>query len=148
MVQALITIGAVGVIEAKLCQLGYNIPWSRSSIEFWKTVEYIQLRDFHCMLDKLQQLVVQQLFELSKANIVGLGRIVLLSPVLLNLIISGYKMHTQIWKALKVRAKTIWKAMKKYNALALAMVPPTPVLQWKDSQLCISLQILIKHRHT
>lgn len=45
---------------------------------------------------------------------------------------SGYKMRTSIWKALKARGKAIRSALSKYNSLAAQMVPPAPTLEWKD----------------
>jgi len=44
----------------------------------------------------------------------------------------GYKMHTNIWKALKKRGKAICTAIGKYNKLASQMNPPAPTLEWKD----------------
>ena len=44
----------------------------------------------------------------------------------------GYKMRTNIWKALKKRGKAICTAISKYNKLASQMNPPAPTLEWKD----------------
>lgn len=42
--------------------------------EYKDTIKYIHQRQYLRSLDKLEQLVVQQLFELSKANVVGMGK--------------------------------------------------------------------------
>lgn len=68
--QLLVAIQVVADLEAKL-QL--TEPWTDNHPEYRVTLDYLQQRDYHRALDKLQRLVVQRLFELSKANLSGMG---------------------------------------------------------------------------
>jgi len=65
--QTLVAICAIADLES---QMELVTPWTEDHPEFKATLTYIQQRDYHCSLDKLQQLVVQWLFELSKANMI------------------------------------------------------------------------------
>ncbi|KZT70621.1 hypothetical protein DAEQUDRAFT_653957, partial [Daedalea quercina L-15889] len=76
--------------------------WQPSDEEYIKTVKYIDERRYHRALDKLQQLVIQRLFELHK----------------MNLSQTGYRMHTHMAKSLQTRCKAIQSAVKAYNAAA------------------------------
>jgi len=49
------------------------VPWTESHPDYQATLTYIREHNYHCSSDKLQQLVVQHLFKLSKANLMGLG---------------------------------------------------------------------------
>ncbi|KAG2743926.1 hypothetical protein P692DRAFT_20878574 [Suillus brevipes Sb2] len=90
--------------------------WTQDSPEYQSALEHMQTHDFRHALDKLQQLVVQRLLELGKANMAG----------------TGYKLHVHIGKAIKARSKAITSALNEYNNLAPVMTPPAPCLQWND----------------
>lgn len=60
-------------LEADLADLGYDVPWADTNPKYKLAVEYSRTRKFHRALDKLQQLVVQRLFELQKAHMSGVG---------------------------------------------------------------------------
>ncbi|KAF7976738.1 hypothetical protein HWV62_5710 [Athelia sp. TMB] len=111
--QQLVAIRAVNDLEAKL---GITTRWTPAHLEYRDTINYMRQRDYHRALDSIQQLVVQRLFELSKANMSGLG----------------YKLRDSIWRALKVRSKAIQSALDRYNAVAPLMQPPAPILDWKQ----------------
>jgi hypothetical protein len=68
--ELLIAIRAVGDLESKL---NLKRTWTEADPEYQEAVKYLQHREFHRALDRVQQLVVQRLFELSKANIAGMG---------------------------------------------------------------------------
>ncbi|KZT26423.1 hypothetical protein NEOLEDRAFT_1198259 [Neolentinus lepideus HHB14362 ss-1] len=129
--QLMVSIAAVGDLEQKL-EIAER--WTDAHPEYRKTLEYLRTRDFHRALDRLQQLVIQRLFELQKANMAGMG----------------YKMRMSIGKALKARGKAIWTALKKYNTLASSMNPPAPILQWKDlvSYSFVAEFDLLKHSYS
>ncbi|KDQ49651.1 hypothetical protein JAAARDRAFT_63593 [Jaapia argillacea MUCL 33604] len=78
--------------------------------------EKLQARAYRMALDELERLVVQRLFELSKLNVSG----------------TGYKLRTQISKALQRRSDTIRRALQKYNLHAGKVTPPRPQLRWKE----------------
>lgn len=52
---------------------GISHRWTLDSDEWKKAVEYTRVRDFQKALDKLEALVVQRLFELSKMGLTGTG---------------------------------------------------------------------------
>ncbi|KAL6308620.1 hypothetical protein BKA93DRAFT_815267 [Sparassis latifolia] len=108
-----VAIAAVGDLEMKL---GIDEPWTAEHPKYQETLSYVRHRQFHRALDKVQQLVVQRLLELSKANMAGMG----------------YKLRTSIGRAIKTRAQAIRTALKTYNSLAPQMNPPAPILEWKD----------------
>jgi hypothetical protein len=64
----------VEVLEADLAQLGFeDLPWTPSSPNYVAAIKYSQNRKYHRALNKVQQLVVQRLFELQKAHMSGVG---------------------------------------------------------------------------
>ncbi|KIM86138.1 hypothetical protein PILCRDRAFT_5198 [Piloderma croceum F 1598] len=81
----------------------------------WKAaVAYMEVREYQKALDKLEGLVVQRLFELTKMGLAG----------------TGYKMRVHINKALKTRCKAIQTALKKFNTAACIL--NRPPLEWKN----------------
>ncbi|KAK7676309.1 hypothetical protein QCA50_020726 [Cerrena zonata] len=103
----------VNDLEAKL---GLTVLWTIEHPKYQETLRYLRKREFHRALDRVQALIVQRLFEMSKAGMSG----------------TGYKLRRSIWKALKTRGKAIRNALKAYNALAVKMAPPAPQLEWKE----------------
>jgi hypothetical protein len=65
MAQLLVAVQSVESLEAKL---QITEPWTENHSEYKATLGYIQQRDYHRILDK-----IQRLFELSKANVMGMG---------------------------------------------------------------------------
>ncbi|KAI0818788.1 hypothetical protein BC629DRAFT_1588119 [Irpex lacteus] len=108
-----VAIQAVNDLELKL---DVAETWTPQHPQYQETLRYMHARQFHRALDKIQQLVVQRLLEMTKANASGMS----------------YKLRNSIGKAMKTRSKAIRTALKKYNSLAAQMDPPAPVLQWKD----------------
>ncbi|KAF8580997.1 hypothetical protein K439DRAFT_1250444, partial [Ramaria rubella] len=68
----------------------------------------IRIHDYQCAVDKLEGLVIQRLFELTKANV-------------------SHTAHTYIQKA---RSKVIQRALQAYNKATLSLDPPCPILTW------------------
>lgn len=68
----LVNICTVADLEAKLGILG---RWTEQQREYQETLAYMKTNKFRRAVDKLQQLVVQRLFELSKANMAGTGNL-------------------------------------------------------------------------
>ena len=65
-----LAIQAVGDLEIKL---EVDQPWTVSHPKYQEALSRIRHREFHRALDKVQQLVMQRLLELSKANMSGMG---------------------------------------------------------------------------
>jgi hypothetical protein len=53
--------------------MGLDEQWSENDSEYQRTLKFIQNRTFIKAVDQLERLVVQRLFELSKANLAGTG---------------------------------------------------------------------------
>ncbi|KAF8485674.1 hypothetical protein JB92DRAFT_2620819, partial [Gautieria morchelliformis] len=70
--------------------------------KYQHALEYIRIRGYQLTVDKLEGLVVQQLFELRKANMSQ----------------TGYKMCSYISKALMSRSKAIQHALQVHNRAA------------------------------
>lgn len=66
----LINVRAVGELEEKL---GIAETWTEAHPDYISTMQYMRSHKFRRVLDNLQRLVVQRLFELSKANMAGTG---------------------------------------------------------------------------
>ena len=62
----------VSDLEAKL---GLTVSWTPRDSKYQETLRYLRKRELHRALDRLQGLVVQRLFELSKANMSGTGMV-------------------------------------------------------------------------
>ncbi|KAI0080203.1 hypothetical protein K474DRAFT_1590508 [Panus rudis PR-1116 ss-1] len=90
--------------------------WTPSSPQYISTLEFMEERQYHKALEKVQRLVIQHLFELHK----------------LNLAQTGYKLRTHLAKSLQTRCKTIRKAVAQYNTAAAKLTPPRPPLDWSQ----------------
>ncbi|KAH9843230.1 uncharacterized protein C8Q71DRAFT_693872, partial [Rhodofomes roseus] len=73
--------------------------WLPGSTEYQEVSQLWTLREYQCSLDELERLIVQRLFELTKAGMSG----------------TGYKLREKISKALKTRAEAIKKVLKRLN---------------------------------
>ncbi|KAG2103699.1 uncharacterized protein F5147DRAFT_746665 [Suillus discolor] len=115
-------------------RLGIKERWTPQHPEYLSALKRIKSHDFRRALDKLQQLVVQRLLELAKANLSG----------------TGYKLRVHISKAIKARSKAIRNALDEYNKLAPSMQPPAPQLAWNDivNYGFLSKFELLKHSHS
>ena len=62
-----------GELQRMEGHLDVDIRWTRESAEYLRASEYLQRCTYQCAVDKLEGLVVQRLFELTKANVSQLG---------------------------------------------------------------------------
>ncbi|EJT97353.1 hypothetical protein DACRYDRAFT_59355 [Dacryopinax primogenitus] len=91
-------------------------PWTLEH-PLWQQYEAAsQLREYHGVLDELETLVVQCIFELEKLSMRG----------------TGYAMQTAIARALNARSKAIQSSLARYNKLASSLRPPRPVLHTEE----------------
>ena len=140
------------VADLEMCLL-LQEPWTVESPQYKDTIKYIHQCQYHWALDKLEQLVVQQLFELSKANVLGMGK---LQPITymtysnIEYCLLGYKVRESISRTLKTQGKAIHTALNKYNNIAPKMNLPAPILQWRHlmEYRFISKFELLKHAHS
>ncbi|KAG1876937.1 hypothetical protein C8R48DRAFT_745440 [Suillus tomentosus] len=95
-------------------QMALDSRWGPDHPERMKAQSRITNRLFHKAVDDVERLVVMRLLELTKLQMSGLG----------------YKLRTQISKALKSRANAIRNALTQYNKYGALLSPPRPPLQW------------------
>ncbi|KAJ7831870.1 hypothetical protein B0H13DRAFT_2240523 [Mycena leptocephala] len=76
----------------------------------------IEDRRYRGAVNKLEELVVKRLFELTKMNMSG----------------TGYRLRKHIAKALQTRSRTIRAALDRYNAAVAALNPPRRTLSWSE----------------
>jgi hypothetical protein len=113
-------------------QLQIEERWSAEDPRYLDALKYINDRTFIGAVERLEGLVVQRLFELSKANLAATGVYFSLQQKLLTEIFLGYKMRKHISKAIAKRSSAIRTALEKYNKLAPLQIPPRPILQFSD----------------
>ncbi|KAF8427609.1 hypothetical protein L210DRAFT_3419850 [Boletus edulis BED1] len=106
----------LNVVEHFERQHGIQRHWSADDPEYIAVQDYARHRTFIRAVEELEGLVVQRLFELSKANLAG----------------TGYKMRKHISKALTRRSATIRTALNRYNKLAPRQKPPRPKLKYSE----------------
>ncbi|KAG2746697.1 hypothetical protein P692DRAFT_201686148, partial [Suillus brevipes Sb2] len=97
--------------------------WTPHQPDYVQAVQYSQERHFIRSVEELEGLVVQRLFEMSKANLAG----------------TGYKMRKYISKAITRCSAAIRTALDKCNILAPLQDPPRPVLDYSEVVGFISL---------
>ncbi|KAJ7703810.1 hypothetical protein B0H14DRAFT_2647720 [Mycena olivaceomarginata] len=73
-------------------------------------------RHYRLAPNKLEELVIKRLFELTKMTMSG----------------TGYKLRKHIAKALQTRSKTIRTALVRYNAAATSLDPPRCTVKWEE----------------
>ncbi|KAG1840347.1 hypothetical protein F4604DRAFT_1885091 [Suillus subluteus] len=95
--------------------MGLTEHWSPTDPRRVAAQSRITHRSFHKAADDVERLVVMWLLELTKLQMSGLG----------------YKLRTQISKALKTRANAIRNAIEQYNKFAARLDPPRPELTWE-----------------
>ncbi|KAJ6535833.1 hypothetical protein DFH09DRAFT_1043118 [Mycena vulgaris] len=81
-----------------------------------KAAALVASRRYRLAMNRLKQLVVKRLFELTKMNMSG----------------TGYKLRKHIAKALQTRSKTIRAALQRYNEAAMSFSPPRHQLTWQE----------------
>ena len=88
------------------------------------------MRTYQRCIDALEGLIVARMFELTKMNRSQTGMLSLFKTTTTNTIVIGYSLRKHIANALKARSVAICNALDRYNAAALALVPPRQVLDW------------------
>ncbi|KAI0043338.1 hypothetical protein FA95DRAFT_1584139 [Auriscalpium vulgare] len=123
-------------VESLENQLGLTGErWNEDSEEYRAVKAQTIERKYRKALDELERLVVQRLFELTKLNMAGTGAsgsLILHGAYTYSYLTTGYKLRTHIATALKRRSAAIRSALDKYNTQARRLVPPRPILSWKE----------------
>ncbi|KIK11936.1 hypothetical protein PISMIDRAFT_121810 [Pisolithus microcarpus 441] len=90
--------------------------WTPLHREYINARKYTKHHVFIHAVEELEGLVVQRMFELSKANLAK----------------TGYKMRKHISKAISRRSAAIRAALERYNKLAPHQRPPRPKLDYAE----------------
>jgi hypothetical protein len=106
--------------------------WTPMHHEYTPALEYSRERHFVRTVEELEGLVIQRLFELSKANLAGTGLVISFIVRITLTHYQGYKMRKYISKAITRRSATIRNALEKYNKLAPLQAPPRPILDYAE----------------
>lgn len=114
-------------------RLGVTERWTPDHPEYQKALAFIKNRRFINVVETLEGLVVQRLFELSKSNLCGTGKSRSSSRVCLQyLSYVGYKLRKHISQAITRRSAAVRTALEKYNQLAPLQDPPRPTLSYSE----------------
>ncbi|KAJ7921642.1 hypothetical protein B0H13DRAFT_1604343 [Mycena leptocephala] len=97
---------AVHSVQEMEEKMGIEDRWTRESQEYKEAAELVATRRYRGAVNKLEELVVKRLFELTKMNMSG--------------------------TALQTRSRTIRAALDRYNAAAAALDPPRHTLSWSE----------------
>ncbi|KAG2068117.1 hypothetical protein BDR04DRAFT_1025409, partial [Suillus decipiens] len=106
----------MNIVDDFECHHGINEHWVSSDPQYIQAYEYCSQRCFTQVIEELEGLVIQHLFELLKANLSG----------------TRYKMRKHISKAIGRRSGAIQTALEKYNTLAPLQVLPQPTLDYTE----------------
>ncbi|KAJ7615411.1 hypothetical protein FB45DRAFT_841871 [Roridomyces roridus] len=98
---------AVTVAEIER-ELSIVTRWAADNPRYIAAVKEARFLEYQRALDRLELLVVERLFELTKMNQSG----------------TGDKMRKHIAKSLQARSKAVRSAVSRYNAAATAVTPP------------------------
>ncbi|KAF8311412.1 uncharacterized protein EI90DRAFT_2953931, partial [Cantharellus anzutake] len=104
---------AVMAIEARSL---FILPWTSDSPQHLEAIVLRQQRDYHHILDELEQRAISRQLELEK---IGLPK-------------TDYKTRQHISTLVAKRGKSLQSTLQKYNTLAASLNPPKPSLTWQD----------------
>ncbi|KAG1859304.1 hypothetical protein F4604DRAFT_1882800 [Suillus subluteus] len=104
------------VVDDFEIRMGIEERWMTTHPERVRAQSRIANVQYHKALDDVERLVVMRLLELMKLQMSGLG----------------YKLRTQIAKALKTRATAIRNALNRYNKYAAQLESPRPPITWEQ----------------
>ncbi|KAJ6551242.1 hypothetical protein B0H19DRAFT_1211105 [Mycena capillaripes] len=93
---------ALNAVQEMERKMGIRERWTRGSLEWNEAAELVSTRRYRLAINKLEELVVKRLFELTKMNMSE----------------TGYK------------SRTIRTALGRYNAAAATLSPPRRTLTW------------------
>ncbi|KAJ7165247.1 hypothetical protein C8R46DRAFT_900786 [Mycena filopes] len=107
---------ALAEVQETELKMGVVDRWEPTSKAWADAADLVSKKRYRLALLKLERLVVQRMFELTK----------------MNLSQTGYKLRKHIAKALQARLQAIRNALKSYNAAAASIVPEGRKLSWDE----------------
>ncbi|KAJ7281137.1 hypothetical protein C8J57DRAFT_1433838 [Mycena rebaudengoi] len=122
---------ALSAVQESEQKLDILVWWTEESYEWEETATLVAQRRYRACINKLEELVLKRMFELTQMNRSHTGMYICGHWELLTKT-SGYKLRTHIAKALQVRSTTIRAALVRYNSAAAALSPPGRALTWLE----------------
>ncbi|KAJ6487325.1 hypothetical protein DFH09DRAFT_948590 [Mycena vulgaris] len=107
---------ALDLVQESEVVMGVEVRWLSTGQEWSEAAHLVSTKRYQTALNRLELLVVQRMFELTKMNMSQ----------------TGYKLRKHIAKALQARSQAIRNALKTYNAAAAALIPPGRKLEWTE----------------
>jgi len=120
----------VQVVEDFEIRMGLEERWTTTHPKRIQAQSRISNALYHKAVDDVERLVVMRLLELTKLQMSGLGKLRNISLFWPDIYYTGYKLRTQIAKALKTRATAIRNALNRYNKYAAELDPPRAPITW------------------
>ncbi|KAJ7027031.1 hypothetical protein C8F04DRAFT_1295641 [Mycena alexandri] len=103
-------------VQQSETSMGVIDRWEPTGPEWAEAAHLVSTKRYRMALLKLERLVIQRMFELTK----------------MNLSQTGYKLRKHIAKALQARSQAIKNALKTYNSAASSIAPPGRTLSWSE----------------
>ncbi|KAJ7744928.1 hypothetical protein B0H16DRAFT_1463071 [Mycena metata] len=103
-------------VQQSEAALGVVDRWEPTGPQWAEAAHLVSTKRYRMALLKLERLVIQRMFELTK----------------MNLSQTGYKLRKHIAKALQARSQAIRTALKTYNTAAASLAPPGRALSWSE----------------
>ncbi|KAJ7017058.1 hypothetical protein C8F04DRAFT_980139 [Mycena alexandri] len=103
-------------VQQSESSMGVIDRWEPTGSEWAEAAHLVSTKRYRLALLKLERLVIQRMFELTK----------------MNLSQTGYKLRKHIAKALQARSQAIKNALKTYNAAASSISPKGRALTWSE----------------
>ncbi|KAJ3765531.1 hypothetical protein FB446DRAFT_655158, partial [Lentinula raphanica] len=103
-------------IQALEQKLEIVVRWVPGCDAWESAKKMVKEAEYRKALDRLEQLLVSRIFEMSRLNVAG----------------TGYKMRKMIANSLKTRSKSIQAAIVAYNDAAAALRPPRRAISWDE----------------
>ncbi|KAJ3729773.1 hypothetical protein C8R42DRAFT_570096 [Lentinula raphanica] len=103
-------------IQALEQKLEISVRWVPGCEEWESARKAVKEAEYRKALDRLEQLLVSRIFEMSRLNVAG----------------TGYKMRKMIATSLKTRSKSLQAAIAAYNTAAAALRPPRRAISWEE----------------
>ncbi|KAJ7021912.1 hypothetical protein C8F04DRAFT_972130 [Mycena alexandri] len=103
-------------VQQSETSMGVIDRWETTGPEWAEAAHLVSTKRYRLALLKLERLVIQRMFELTK----------------MNLSQTGYKLRKHIAKALQARSQAIKNALKTYNSAASSLAPPGRTLSWSE----------------
>ncbi|KAJ7193402.1 hypothetical protein C8J57DRAFT_1443785 [Mycena rebaudengoi] len=96
--------------------MAIEIRWLPTSDEWAAAAYLVSTKRYRTALSRLERLVIQRMFELTKMNMSQ----------------TGYKLRKHIAKALQARSQAVRSALVSYNDAAASLATPARKLSWSE----------------